>query len=49
MYNLDTITEENLSLYMDFAVFYSAYTTTKKGAAAAMATKTQIEEFIKTR
>lgn len=45
--DLDNITEDRLRAYMIFANFYASYTTMKKGTLEAMATKAEIEEFIK--
>lgn len=45
--DLDNIGEDRLRAYMIFANFYASYTTMKKGTLEAMASKSEIEEFIK--
>lgn len=44
--NLDLVSEDKLYEYLDFANIYAAYTTTKEGALAAMATSKEMEAWI---
>ena len=45
--NLDSVSEEKLYEYLDFANAYAAYTTTKEGALAAMATGEEMIDWMK--
>lgn len=45
--NLDSVSEEKLYEYLDFANAYAAYTTTKEGALAAMATSEEMIDWRK--
>ncbi len=45
--DLSNLSEDKLRAYMIFANFYASYTTMKRGTIEAMASKTEIEEFIK--
>lgn len=45
--DLDSVSEETLYEYLDFANAYAAYTTTKEGALAAMATSEEMIDWRK--
>ncbi len=45
--DLENLSSDKLQAYMIFANFYASYTTMKRGTIEAMASKSEIEEFIK--
>lgn len=45
--SLDDLTQQKLEEYLRFANAYAAFTTTRKGALSSLASKKEIEEWLK--
>ena len=45
--SLDDLTQQKLEEYLRFANSYAAFTTTRKGALSSLASKKEIEEWLK--
>ena len=46
--DLESVSDDTLRNYLDFANAYAANTTTKEGALAAMADRAEMDEWMKT-
>ena len=46
--DLESVSDDTLRNYLDFANDYAANTTTKEGALAAMADRAEMDEWMKT-